>query len=74
MHKLQTMVQLQMYIDPIRLFIIRDDCLLFLVSYEFMVFIMHELDHCKNLLQKCTVTKYCCIALVVFEGISNFDV
>ena len=48
-------------------FNIRDDCLLFLVLHTFMVFIMHELDHCKNLLQKYTVTQYCCTALVIFE-------
>jgi len=61
-----------MYIDPTRLLNIRDKCLLFLVLYEFIVLIMHELDHCKNLLQKRTVTQYCCTALGSFEGISNF--
>jgi len=63
-----------MYIDPTRLLNIRDKCLLFLVLYEFILFIMHELDHCKNLLQKRTVTQYCCTALVIFENISNFVV
>ena len=61
-----------MYIDLIRLFNIRDNCLLFLVLQAFMVLIMHELDHRKNLLQKCTVIQYCCTALVIFEVIFNF--
>ena len=74
MHKSETMVWLKMYIDPIRLLHICDNSLLFLVLYEFIVFIMHELDHCKNLLQKRTVTQYCCTALVIFENISNFVV
>ena len=61
-----------MYIYPLKLFNIRDNCLLFLVLQAFMVFIMHELDHRKNLLQKFTVIQYCCTALGSFEGISNF--
>jgi len=61
-----------MYIYPLKLFIIRDNCLLFLVLQAFMVFIMHELDHRKILLQKCTVIQYCCTALVIFEVIYNF--
>jgi len=55
----------------LNLFNIRDDCLLFLVLQAFMVFIMHELDYRKNLLQKCTVIPYCCAALVIFEVLLN---
>ena len=58
-----------MYIVPLKWFDIRDICLLFLVLSALIVFIMHELNHCKNLLQKCTVIHYCCIALVIFEVI-----
>ena len=63
-----------MYIDPIRLLHIRDNYLLLLVLNEFIVFIVHELDYCRNLLQKRTVTQYCCKALVIFEDMSNFVV
>jgi len=59
-----------MYIDPIKLLYIHDNYLLFLVLYEFSVFIMHELDHC-NLLRKSTVTKCFCTLLVIFEDISD---
>jgi len=60
-----------MYIYPLKLFNICDNCLLFLVLQAFLVFIMHELDHRKNLLQKCTVIQYCCAVLVIFEVIYN---
>jgi uncharacterized membrane-anchored protein len=58
-----------MYIVPLKWFDIRDIYLLFLVLSALIVFIMHELNNCKNLLQKCTVIQYCCIALVIFEVI-----
>ena len=58
-----------MYIVPLKWFHIRDICLLFLVLSALTVFIMHELNHCKNLLQKCTVIQYCCTGLVIFEVI-----
>ena len=61
-----------MYILTLKLFNIRDNCLLFLVLQAFMVFIMHELDYRKNLLQKWTVIQYDCTALVIFEVIYNF--
>jgi len=72
MHKLEKTVQSKMYIDPKRLLHIRDNYLLFLVLYEFIVFIMHELNHCKNLLPKHTVTKYFCTLSVIFKDLSNY--
>ena len=60
-----------MYIFSLSWFNIRDDYLLFLVLQAFMVFIMHELDRRKKMLQKCTVIQYCCAALVIFEVIHN---
>ena len=52
-------------------FNICNDCLSFLVSQAFRVLIMHELDYRKNLLQKCTVIRYCCAALAIFEVVLN---
>ena len=60
-----------MYIVPLKWFDIRDICLLFLVFPALIVFIMHELNHRKNLLQKCTFIQYFCTALVIFEVIYN---
>ena len=71
--QLQTVVQLKLYICSFNWFNIREDCLLFLVSQAFMVFIMHELDYRKNLLQKCTVIRYCCAALAIFEVVQFSD-
>jgi len=48
-----------MYIFQLKLFNIRDNCLLFLILQAFMVFMMHELDHRKNLLPKRTVIQSC---------------
>ena len=69
--ELQTLVSFKMYIVPLKWLDIRDICLLFLVLSALIVFIMHELNHRKNLLQKCTVIQYFCTALVIFEVIYN---
>jgi len=65
MHKLEKTVWLKLYIDPIKLLHILDDDLLFLVLYEFSVFIMHKLVHCKFVAQK-----YC--NKILLYSIGNF--